>query len=175
MNFRGPSPPPSPTPPEFMRHRHREAIGHRLAMARRGRDLEIADLSRLTGIPARTLQNWEAAASTPPADQVALLCAVLRISADYLVGRPNASGPVFLIDTDAERYILTAIQIDEHFEHYFQRVGCIVGPATESCTTPEEFIARMAAVGRRQQELRRATEGEADDVGKGSDRGDDRT
>lgn len=61
-------------------------LGRRIAAVRNLRGLRQADLAELIGVSMFTVSKWERGIQTPDAHAVALMCAALDCSADYLLG-----------------------------------------------------------------------------------------
>ena len=61
-------------------------FGRRLASVRKFRGLRQWDLADLIGTNRYTISKWERGTRVPDAHEVALMCAALDCSADYLLG-----------------------------------------------------------------------------------------
>jgi transcriptional regulator with XRE-family HTH domain len=77
----------------------------RVALARRRRNK--AWLAASLGIEEKTAGNWARGQTEPKATDIAAICAVLGVSADYLLGRAEhecgLTSGTHLVDTDAFR------------------------------------------------------------------------
>lgn len=62
-----------------------DGLRERIGVAIRARGLNITQFSALTGIPYRTIHNYLRGERTPNADSVAVICARLGISANWLL------------------------------------------------------------------------------------------
>jgi transcriptional regulator with XRE-family HTH domain len=76
-----------PVPPSIKQDVGLPTFAECLRMAMALRKVKPTDLARSTGFQARTVNNWCQGNTEPKAAEIATLCRVLRVSADYLLGR----------------------------------------------------------------------------------------
>jgi len=67
--------------------------GAQIRAAREAKDLKQSEVAKLVGVASSTFANWEQGTNRPNADQLAVLCRVLDVSADSLLelGTPVVS------------------------------------------------------------------------------------
>jgi transcriptional regulator with XRE-family HTH domain len=73
--------------------RDRTPLGQRMADAREKAGLTQTDLGQKLGISQRVVANWERKPVALRAEQLAALADALGVTADYLLGRPDARQP----------------------------------------------------------------------------------
>lgn len=61
------------------------AMGKRIRAARENANLSPEELGRALGVHRTTVNGWENGHNGTPAEQLAAICHVLRVSADYLL------------------------------------------------------------------------------------------
>jgi transcriptional regulator with XRE-family HTH domain len=86
---------PAGRPPKLKR----TPLGQRMADAREAAGLTQTELGERIGVSQRVIANWERKPVALRAEQLVALADALSVSADYLLGRPNAKpfspkGPV---------------------------------------------------------------------------------
>ena len=99
-------------------------FGDRLSAARTKRGVSQAELSRATGIGAKSLSFYEAGDTSPEVDNLQKICTALHVSADYLLDvaqddPPRVAGPDIedLVDGyrslsfDERRVVLALIRV----------------------------------------------------------------
>jgi transcriptional regulator with XRE-family HTH domain len=72
----------------------RTPLGQRVADTREKAGLTQTELGQKLGISQRVIANWERKPVALRAEQLAALADALGVSADYLLGRPDAKQPV---------------------------------------------------------------------------------
>lgn len=80
---------PAGRPPKL----ERTPLGHRMAAAREKAGLTQTELGQKLGISQRVVANWERKPVALRAEQLAALADALGVTADYLLGRPDAKQP----------------------------------------------------------------------------------
>ena len=70
-----------------------QPIATRIRAARDGHGLSNSELADRLGINSTTAIRWTHGVQAPRADQLARLCRELTISADWLLGLPEAQAP----------------------------------------------------------------------------------
>jgi len=73
--------------------RDRTPLGQRMAAAREKAGLTQAELGQKLGVSQRVVANWERKPVALRAEQLAALADALSVTADYLLGRPDARQP----------------------------------------------------------------------------------
>ena len=80
---------PAGRPPKL----ERTPLGQRMADAREKAGLTQTELGQKLGISQRVVANWERKPVALRAEQLAALADALGVTADYLLGRPDARQP----------------------------------------------------------------------------------
>lgn len=104
----------SPSTPKFdpdVSARFRSALASRLKRARRLRGFTQQQVADAVGCHKRTIANWENAESStrlPELHQLAVICRVFRLSADYLL-RPPDIDRAYLVDDFVVSLMLSSV------------------------------------------------------------------
>lgn len=68
----------------------RPTFADRLHEILRVRQMEAQELAAKAGIPTRTMTSYATGVTQPRADQIAKMCDILNVPADYLLGRADS-------------------------------------------------------------------------------------
>lgn len=61
-------------------------LGRRMKAVRRSRKIEVDDLADRLGKSSMTVYSWESGKQSPTVLDLRMICKILRVKADYLMG-----------------------------------------------------------------------------------------